>query len=300
MRCLALAQAWEGPVRFVSLEPPDWVRERLTREGFELSEQEDFTGATWVLVDGYHFTADYLRAIPAPVVFLDDTPRLPEYPVRWVWNPNISAPRDYGSTPALLGPAYYPLRREFWPYALRPREHPEQARRLLITMGGADPAGFTFVAVAAARRLELELRVIVGGSNPARARLAPLLAKDELVPGGDDMASLLSWGELALAASGVTSYELAFLGVPMVLVALADNQVPVALGLQAAGAAVYLGETPPEDTVARALRQLANDRGERTGQSRAVRRLIDGMGVRRVAARLRGDPAAACEQDQSE
>ena len=150
MRCLALAQAWPGPVRFVCQDPPEWVRARLQREGFPLADS--CAGARWILADGYHFSAHDLAALrdQARVLFFDDVPRLPNYPVDMVWNPNLGASAaPYAPTPALVGTAYYPLRREFLQVP-RQRSHPELAQRLIISMGGADPDGFTSVALAAA------------------------------------------------------------------------------------------------------------------------------------------------------
>lgn len=289
MRCLALAQAWEGPVRFVSLAPPDWLRARLAREGCELSEREDFSGADWILVDGYHFSADYLRGLPRPVAYFDDLAAWPEYPVDLVWNPGVSAPDAYGSTPALLGPTYYPVRREFWRFRDRPLEFSGESRRVLITMGGADPEGYTQVAVAGARAVECELRVLVGASNPARERLARVLHPEELVEPVEDMAPVLAWADVAVAAAGVTAYELAFLGVPTLLVTVADNQEPNAAGFSARGAAVNLGRNPTSSHLGVSLEALLADPGHRQSLAEAGRELVDGQGAQRVAARLKGD-----------
>jgi len=289
MRCLALAQAWDGPVRFVSLDPPGWLRDRLEHEGFELCEREDFAGASWILVDGYHFTADYLRALPSPGVYFDDLAAWNEYPVALVWNPGVGATDVYAPTPALLGPRFYPLRREFWPYRERPLEIPAKAERLLITMGGADPAGYTATALEAARRLDCELRVLLGGSNRARESLALRLLPGELVEPVEDMAPVLAWADLAVCAAGVTTYELAFLGVPTVLVTVAGNQEPNARGMAEARAAVNLGFCPPAERLSAELALLVGDRDRRGGLSSAARALVDGLGAQRVAARLKGD-----------
>ncbi len=281
MRCLALAQAWEGAVRFVSLEPPAWLRERLAHEGFALCDREDFSGAEWILVDGYHFTADYLRALPGPVIYVDDLAAWPEYPVKVVWNPGVSAPDSYGATPALLGPRYYPLRREFARQDARPVSR--RVHRLLVTLGGADPEGYTATAIQAARGLDCELRVLVGGSNPVRPELAP----GELLEAVENMAPVLAWADLAVAAAGVTAYELAFLGVPTVLVTVAENQEPNAAGFASAGAALNLGRTPTAEALQGALLELAGDHARREALAAAGRRLVDGQGPRRVVEYLR-------------
>src|SRR5207244_1587129 len=95
--------------------------------------------------------------------------------------------------------------------------------------------------------------------------------------------------DAAVAAGGVTAWELAFMGVPSLLMVLARNQERNAAGLAEAGAALNLGEferVAPE-TLAAALGELLDDPARRRRMSRRGRRLIDGRGVERVVGRLR-------------
>ena len=82
MRCLALAQAWQdagGDGVFVMAEPLPAIRERLLSEKMQIVPLEvapgarkmpdgqaiwpGAWGAVWVVVDGYHFGADYQQEL---------------------------------------------------------------------------------------------------------------------------------------------------------------------------------------------------------------------------------------------
>ena len=90
---------------------------------------------------------------------------------------------------------------------------------------------------------------------------------------------------LAVTAAGTTCWELACLGIPMVTVVAAANQVPVARTLRAAGASEYAGEV--DDALDARLRErvvdlLADDAKRRRMAARG-RDLVDGRGAARVA-----------------
>ncbi|MCB0965168.1 MAG: GNAT family N-acetyltransferase, partial [Acidimicrobiales bacterium] len=85
---------------------------------------------------------------------------------------------------------------------------------------------------------------------------------------------------------GSTAWELALHGVPAALVPVADNQVPVAAAVAAAGAAVAVDGLDP-GVLAATVRDLAADRTRRRAMAAAGRSLVDGRGATRVAAAAR-------------
>src|SRR5262245_37390535 len=69
----------------------------------------------------------------------------------------------------LLGPRYALLREEFLAWKGWQRTIPKVARKVLVTMGGADPANLTSAIVETLSRVEiegLEVKVAVGANNP--------------------------------------------------------------------------------------------------------------------------------------
>ena len=204
MRCLALAQAWQdagGRAAFAMAMATPAVEERLRRESIEVVRLNAEPGsaddaketialarekqASWVVVDGYGFGADYQAALKGAgmkVLFIDDNGHAEHYPADLVLNQNAHANEALyrnreSSTRMLLGPRYALLRREFAARRGWKREIPAIARNVLVTMGGSDPDNFTREAVGGVRAVKdesLRIRVLAGGSNPHFASLEEL------------------------------------------------------------------------------------------------------------------------------
>src|SRR5208337_4043288 len=198
MRCLALAQAWHdagGQVSFAMAEATPPIEERLRNESFEVTRlavqvgsavdaertsQLAFQhGATWVVVDGYEFSAEYqanLKRRGLKVLFIDDNGHARHYSADLVLNQNAHAAEGFypsrdSSTRLLLGPRFVMLRREFTSWRGWNREIPPVARRVLVTMGGSDPDNVTQKVVEAILsqgdfEVDFEVTVVAGGSNP--------------------------------------------------------------------------------------------------------------------------------------
>jgi len=164
MRCLALAQAWQddaGDVVFVLATESPNAEARLTAEGFEVvyinakpgsAEDARLTtklahkyGASWVVVDGYHFDGDYQKIIKEAglnLLFIDDYGHADYYPADIVLNQNIHADEDLyrnraSYTKLLLGTRYVLLRREFLRWQGYKREMPDIAPICLSRWGEA-------------------------------------------------------------------------------------------------------------------------------------------------------------------
>jgi spore coat polysaccharide biosynthesis predicted glycosyltransferase SpsG len=189
----------------------------------------------------------------------------------------------------LLGSSYTLLRREFTASPAQPRSAPTRAGRLLITLGGADPANFTSTALAALAHVQdMEALVIVGGSNPHRAsidRAASALGKRvTIVTAVDDMPARMAWADLAVTAGGSTCWELLYMGVPALVVVLADNQILVAQAVARHGAGLDLGRSTGIDAAGLgvAIAQLACDQRVRHAMAHAGQALVDGHGAERV------------------
>jgi spore coat polysaccharide biosynthesis predicted glycosyltransferase SpsG len=106
----------------------------------------------------------------------------------------------------------------------------------------------------------------------------------------DDMARYMGRATLAICAAGSTTWELAALGVPALLVQVAPHQAIVAHGATTAGFGTSLGDAQAfaaqsseayDKLRIETLALLANPE-QRLAMSRAGQRSIDGAGVFRV------------------
>lgn len=316
MRCLALAQSWigfGGTVRLACTAVPPAISERYHDAGAEVAlhdrwPPEDLVDdAAAVVVDGLQIPDSDLAALAkarVPLAVIDDMGHRPAYPGALVVNQNLHADAALyaGKTGAriCLGPSWGLLRREFRVNGTEPRPVPETARRLLVLMGGADPKGYSALALDAVAQAaeslpgEPEVVLVVGAANPALAELerrASLLpVRVEVRHDVRDMSGLLASVDLAVSAAGSTVLEMAALGVPMIIGAQNESEIGPAASLARKGAAIDIGPLESLDSarLTETVVALALDGDQREAMAERARRLVDGLGADRVAATLAG------------
>ena len=184
-------------------------------------------------------------------------------------------------------------------------------------------AGFSYAPVARAyvdrraaappaRYAETELVVCFGGSDPSLVtpRLAGVLASDgawrtTVVVGADyagaldelpagtiqdpvDLPARLARADIAVIGAGTMKFEVACLGRPAVLLAVADDQLAAGPPFAETGAAEFLGDgrTIEPERVLSAVRELLDDRERRANMGRVAATVVDGRGAERLAAAI--------------
>lgn len=328
MRMIALAQDWQGgggEAVFLCAEITPALEARLKEEGFLLEKiqasagsREDLEATSAaiarygldsipVALDGYQFNADFqfgLKKAGCRLLVMDDYGHAAFYHADWVLNQNLSARKDLYANRAphtrlLLGTKFALLRREFLKYSEWQRQIPEIARKVLVTLGGADPDNVTGKVIDALAPLDIEVKVVVGGSNPhlpelqqAVERLKTQPAKIELVQNPSDMPGLMAWADLAIAAGGSTAWELAFMGLPSLFMILAENQVGIATELESAGFGVCLGNRVHlnKQIICNQFFLLRKDRSLREEISSLGKNLVAGNGVPKISKLLAFGP----------
>ena len=198
MRCLALAQAWKkqgDKVTFISSCESESLRNRITDEGFELvlikesyPDPADFeitlstinnsnSNNSWVVLDGYHFDADYQQSIKNngnPLLVIDDLGHLDNYVADIILNQNIKAEDlNYScetETKLLLGTNFVLLRDEFLTYNNLKREIPEIGNKILVTMGGGDQNNITFKVLEAINQINSKIGNMSHNETTAQMR----------------------------------------------------------------------------------------------------------------------------------
>lgn len=102
------------------------------------------------------------------------------------------------------------------------------------------------------------------------------------------MAELMNRADLALGASGSTTWERCSQGLPALLVSVAANQELIGHGAEELGVARYLGssEEVTAERITAELEELKAAPEELKKMSRRGTDLVDGKGVSRVLARM--------------
>lgn len=311
MRMIALGQAWSecgGNVHFIG--KISILKDRLHAEGFKTTEinnihpdpndAQALLDATspndWVAIDGYHFDTSYqqtLRRAGRKTIVVDDLFDRDNYDATILLNQNPNASEypyklDRESV-LLLGTRYTLLRKEFRQYTDRVKKHPNLAKKILITLGGADSENITSKVISALKPLEgqgFEIKVIAGAANPnlpqLKAQIEQLDASCELLTHVEDMASIIRWADMALSAAGTTSWELCFFGIPFIAIQIADNQRDVIQELNKYGAALCFENVNRLKDNLPQLKKIIQNKEIRQSMSHAGRKLIDGEGASRV------------------
>ncbi len=169
--------------------------------------------------------------------------------------------------------------------------------RVLISFGGVDPLNGTSLAVEACVDLlpGCQIDVVLGGNAPhldqviavietARAKGASIQLRREVA----DMAGLMAEADLCIGAPGTSTWERCCLGLPSILIGIAENQRRNADIVAKSGAAIVCGflTTDPRDKILQqmkaALRRLADNHEHLSHMSDVAWQLSDGRGIDRI------------------
>ena len=199
-----------------------------------------------------------------------------------------------GARYALVRPEFAALR----PYSSQRRERP-QLRRLLITMGGVDQPNATGQVLEALRqcplRLDCGITIVMGLHAPwlaqVQAQAANFSRPCEVKVDIRDMAQLMADSDLAIGAAGGTSWERCVLGLPTLMVVLAENQQKIAAALEEAHAAVRIHLSAP-DTITKHLTLLMQHPKLLLRMSTSAAKVTDGCGLQSVIGALRRGEAS--------
>lgn len=191
----------------------------------------------------------------------------------------------------LLGPRFALLRPEFAGFDPLKRQfhtafNSHSPAQLLVFFGGSDEQNFTTLAINALQQLQESnwlADIVIGQANPHRLLLQQLCAQDRrltLLVQTPGMAGLMAAADLMIGAGGATHWEQACLGLPAIVVALADNQQATTHYLASLGACIDLG---PADQLSAgqltlAIATLLNDAPLRARMSAAAQQLVPAGG----------------------
>jgi UDP-2,4-diacetamido-2,4,6-trideoxy-beta-L-altropyranose hydrolase len=260
--------------------------------------------ADWLVVDHYALDKRWEAALQPnfqQLMIIDDLADRP-HQCDLLFDQNLGRqPQDYSSLVSaqckvLLGPQYALLRPEFAElraYSLERRQQPA-LKQVLITMGGVDQPNATGQVLQALKGCTLpqdcRISVVMGSQAQwlqeveAQAQDMPWLT--EVLVNINDMAQRMANSDLAIGAAGSTSWERCCLGLPTLLLVLADNQRAIAEALQGAGAAKILDNASLVPMVCEVLSTFVANPRILHDMSTAAARIVDGLGSARLISHL--------------
>lgn len=175
---------------------------------------------------------------------------------------------------------------EFHEEALRKRLR-HHNHKILVFMGGIDKTNATFDVLSALseRENKISTTVLLGKNAPHFDSVASFCKRHGSwlthVAFTDDMASLMLEHTMAIGAPGSTSWERACLGLPSVIVPLADNQREISSALNSCGLAVSLMQSQISERLEHSLNTLISNFDSMRRNNLDV---CDGLGCQRVVS----------------
>ena len=147
----------------------------------------------------------------------------------------------------LLGPRYALLREEFYEARQKMRVRDEEIKNILVFFGGSDLTNETMKALQAIEkmnRLDITINIVVGASSKSKYEVEEFCKKNENMHyfyQVNNMAELMHKADLAIGAGGTTTWERCFLGLPAIVIAIADNQIKISEDCDQLGIIKYIG-----------------------------------------------------------
>ena len=196
----------------------------------------------------------------------------------------------------LIGSNFSMLRPEFYEWRLKSLERRKgnEFKSLLINLGGVDKDNAVTQILKALSKCtlsdDLTITVVMGTTSPyieqvyEQARRIPWLTKVNI--GVNNMAELMAESDLSIGAAGSTSWERCCLGLPSIVICLAENQKKVIENLEQSGAAILcsLEEAVNTYQISLKLKLAEQSLGVLSGNSANI---VDGLGCDRVAEFIR-------------
>lgn len=264
MRCLTLAQelrAHGAEIIFICSAETVRSVKLLTDYSYKTVPEDYAPMVDWLVIDHYALSADdYERAArlwAKKILVIDDLANRSHDCDILVDMTHGRNETDYkylvpSSCVVLTGAQYALLRPEFLALRSTLNRDFHDARRVLVSFGGMNPKGATELALNMLARYvhrELEIDVVIGsnaqGLDEVKALIEQMKAdqrhKVTLHIDTNDIASLMAKAHLCIGAGGTTSWERCCLGLPAIVIELADNQSNISNKLREVGAIVNVG-----------------------------------------------------------
>ena len=278
-----------------SLSHGDWLGATQYQDASECMKKLKTSKVDWLIVDHYAIDQHWqqsLKAYYCKLLVIDDlSDRRHDCDIFLDQNFGRKE-QDYKrllpkSCEILLGSKYALLREEFakWrKYSLERRKNPAM-KKILVSMGGVDAENITGQVLEELSLCKLPedifVTIVMGGTAPhlenIRQMVNNLPYKAELKVNIDNMAEIMANVDLAIGATGSTTWERCCLGLPTIQIVIAKNQNIIAELLVRKNAIKLIKEVEELSSILISVNSWMKDISD------IARDISDGLGSKRVA-----------------
>ena len=262
MRCITLATLLRKrghEVEFFTEDLPGNMNDYLVKQGYPVyfpTQLKRLPKTDWLIVDHYGLDIAWesaMRSYARQLMVIDDLAnRQHDCDVLLDQNFYYGYKNRYDMLVSpqcqkLLGPQYTLLREEFLLARQNLKVRDGRVQRILVFFGGSDASGETIKTIEALKKIKdiaVSVDVVVGQSNPYRERIKALC---NTLPSMffhcqvNHIAQLMAQADLAIGAGGTATWERCYLGLPSLVLIVADNQLQLTADVGRRGALINLG-----------------------------------------------------------
>ncbi|MEN4983900.1 UDP-2,4-diacetamido-2,4,6-trideoxy-beta-L-altropyranose hydrolase [Acinetobacter modestus] len=234
----------------------------------------------WIIVDHYALSIVWQQVIRQQVeriVIIDDLAnRFHDADIildcGLAHTPSDYQKLNYRNGHYLMGPRYALLRPEFRSKRLwleqNPKKYDHEKLKILVNLGGIDKDNLSGSVLNVLSRSPLQqhlsITVVMGVNAPWKASILEqsknLPFSNHILINANNMADLMVEHDLAIGAAGSTAWERSCLGLPTIMICMADNQKMIAKYLHDLGATISLDQTEIDTKLLQILQQLDRER----------------------------------------
>lgn len=280
-----------------------WLGRSITQDALETLDVVKYEKPHIIIADHYAINANWMKIVAShevKTVIIDDLANREHYC-------DILIDQNFGrtlkkyaalvskKTKILAGAEYIFIKDDFKKgrEALQKDRLKRRPKCLNICMGGMDKDNATYRVLETVTEIDYfknwSIDVVLRSSSPHSDMLQKYIKNKKsdikLYLDSENMASLFSKADLAIGAGGVTLWERCCMGLPTVLLTIADNQVPAASAMKGSGAIVYSGDIRQQNweyQLSKNLKVLAQNTATIHEMSRKAFAVCDGNGLAKV------------------
>ncbi|WP_025707324.1 UDP-2,4-diacetamido-2,4,6-trideoxy-beta-L-altropyranose hydrolase [Paenibacillus graminis] len=267
---------------------------QLINKDYRLTKED------WLIID--HYSLDYrfeshLRSLFSNILVIDDlADRVHDCNILLDSGLDKTKEIEYNrlipkSAIKLLGPSYALLRREFSDVSQTiNNNNGEHIQNVLVCFGGTDPTNETLKTLRALEPCLNDIRnvkVILGRTNPHIKELTNLYEKNsklQFLIQPSSVALEMASCDLAICAGGSMTWERYCLGLPGIVIAVADNQLKNAQQGHLMDIDKYLDfhQFVTKEDIRQTFESIIHSKSWLQTARQKARMIVDGKGVSRV------------------
>lgn len=195
---------------------------------------------------------------------------------------------DKNSTTYLKGPKFMILRSEFQNFREKTSIQ-KNLKKILLTFGGNDDDNLSEKIAEYFLEKDFEITILLGGSYKNISHLKQKFSKYEnfeIIVDERNVARLFSLHDLVISSSGITSYELACLGIPSIFIPADEYQEKTSIAMEKLGFGLNFGLWDDNFTKFDLFFSEIRSYSVRKKMSVSGQKIIDGHGLNRILSYL--------------